>query len=49
VGGQDDGSEEPDSENDPNNLIEFDVDDEQSSDSKRLHAMTDEPSGELWK
>jgi len=49
VSGQDDRSEEPDSENDPDDLIEFEVDNEQLSDGERLHAMTDKPSGGLKK
>ena len=46
MGGQDDGTDVLGSDNEPEDLIEFKVDNYgQSSDSERMHAMTDEPSG----
>ena len=47
MGGQDDGSEELGSGNDPDNLIKFEVDNEQLSDGEQLHAMTGKLSGGL--
>ena len=49
MGSQNNRSEELSSENDPDDLIEFEVDDEQSSDGKQLHAMMNKLSGGLQK
>jgi len=46
VGGQDDRTDMPGSDNEPEDLIEVD-DDGQSSDGKQMHAMMDELSGNL--
>jgi len=47
VGGQDDGTDVPGSDNEPEELIEFEVDDDgQSSNGERMHPMMEELPGD---